>query len=143
MTVSLLDANVLIALADQDHLFAKEARDWFKTTGASGFATCPLTENALVRIMANKSYPSGARPVGLLLEILREYRKLPGHRFWPDDISLCDLELFSPEMLQRSADVTDSYLLALAVRNNGRLATFDRKLTGATVIGGPQAIVYI
>ena len=143
MTVYLLDANVLIALIDQEHSFASAARRWFNLTGSTGFATCPITENALVRIMSHKAYPSGARPIGLLLEALGDLKNRPGCRFWQDDISLTDTTLFRQDLFSKSADLTDSYLLALAVRNGGRLATFDRKLRGAAVVGAEGAIAYV
>jgi uncharacterized protein len=140
MTVYMLDTNVLIALVDQEHSFASAARHWFNMTGSAGFATCPITENALIRIMSHKAYPSGLRPIGLLLQALGDLKGRPGCRFWPDDISLTGASLLRHGHLVKSAYLTDSYLLGLAVRNGGKLATFDRNLRGTAVIGGADAL---
>lgn len=70
-------------------------------------------------------------------------RALPGHRLWPDAISIVEAGFFAPELLTRHSRVTDSYLLALAHANGGRLATLDQKLATEVVPGGEQAIELI
>ncbi|MEI9850571.1 MAG: hypothetical protein WDN24_06570 [Sphingomonas sp.] len=67
-------------------------------------------------------------------------RELPGHRFWPDDISLVGAGHVDPAQMLTSGQVTDSYLLALAVAHEGRLATFDRRLSFKAVKGGRAAL---
>ncbi len=72
-----------------------------------------------------------------------QLRALPGHVFWPDDISLVDPAKVDPAQILTSAQVTDSYLLALAVSHGGRLATFDRRLSVKAVKGGKAALQLI
>ena len=66
--------------------------------------------------------------------------KLPGHVFWPDDISLLDAERIDATRLLSSGQVTDSYLLALACAHDGQLASFDRRLVMSAVRGGAQGL---
>ena len=140
MTVYLLDVNVLIALVDPAHVQHDQAHDWFARMGHRGFATCPLTENGLIRIIGHPRYPNSPGPPSVVLESLAAIRGLAGHRFWPDDISIADAGLFASGLLSSHSRVTDSYLLALAHANAGRLATMDRKLAAEVVPGGKHAL---
>ena len=139
----LLDANVLIALVDPAHVQHDSAHDWFAKSGRKSWATCPLTENGLLRIMGHARYPNSPGTPAAVAGILAGLRALPGHVFWPDDISLMDSKRVNTARLLNSAQVTDSYLLALAHAHDGKLATFDRKLLVAAVQGGDQAIQFI
>lgn len=139
----LLDVNVLIALVDPAHVQHDGAHDWFANYGRKSWATCPLTENGLMRIMGHARYPNSPGTPAAVAGILAGLRALPGHVFWPDDISLMDTKQVNTARLLNSAQVTDSYLLALAHAHNGKLATFDRKLVAAAVQGGDQAIQFI
>jgi predicted nucleic acid-binding protein len=67
-------------------------------------------------------------------------RALDGHLFWPDDISLLAADEVDPARILTSAQVTDTYLLALAKSKGGLLATFDRKLSSAAVRDGQTAL---
>ena len=98
------------------------------THGPGGWATCPLTENGLVRILSNRSYSPLAEPPGRTAARLRAFCQSPGHQFWPDDISLRTTELFMDAAVYAHHAVTDVYLLALALHHKGRLATFDRTI---------------
>jgi uncharacterized protein len=132
----LLDVNVLIALLDGSHVSHEAAHIWFARDGAKHWATCPITENGLVRIVGNPKYPNATGTAGEALALLEEFTSLPGHEFWPDDITLRDAARFDPAKILTSAQVTDSYLLALATRNGGKLATLDRRLSAQSVHGG-------
>jgi len=143
VTVHLLDVNVLIALVDPAHIQHDPAHDWFARVGHKAFATCPLTENGLVRIVGHPKYPNSPGPPSVVLLSLAAIRHLPGHQFWPDDISLADPEWFAPELLSSHTRVTDSYLLALAHAKGGRLATMDQKLATEVVTGGKKALALI
>ena len=90
----LLDVNVLIALADAGHQFHDAARQWRDSHVHLGWATCPLTENALLRIMAQSSYPRSFGSPEQALPILRALRLATGHEFWPDEVTLADTALF-------------------------------------------------
>lgn len=73
-------------------------------------------------------------------KLLFSLRKLPGHAFWSDDISLLDREHVNEARLLDSAHVTDSYLLALARVHDGELATFDRRLVTNAVTDGMHVL---
>ena len=136
----LLDVNVLIALVDTDHVHHAPAHDWFAREGQQDWASCPITENGLVRIVGNPKYRNSDRSPGAIVDVLSRMTDLDGHVRWPDDVSLTDSSLFIAERLRTPAQVTDTYLLGLAVRHGGRLATLDRRLSPLSVIGGEQAL---
>ncbi len=140
MTTYLLDVNVLIALVDPNHVQHEVAHDWFGKVGRRAFATCPITENGLVRILAHPKYPSSPGVPGAVMEALIAIRALPGHRFWPDQISLADEQVVDASRLSSHAQVTDTYLLALAKASGGKLATMDRRLVTDAVPGGTKAL---
>jgi uncharacterized protein len=143
VTVFLLDVNVLIALVDTAHVQHDDAHEWFGKTGRKAFATCPLTENGLLRIVGHPRYPNSPGSPGAVMPSLTAMRALPGHRFWADTISLCDAQLVDGSRLTGHAQVTDTYLLALARSHGGRLASMDRKLVTGAVIDGKNALELI
>jgi uncharacterized protein len=140
VTRFLLDINVLIALIDPAHVQHNRAHAWFRSKGQKAWATCPLTENGVLRIVGHPKYPNSPGSPAAVVELLAAFRKLSGHAFWPDDVSLLDKEQVDPTRLLDSAHVTDSYLLALARGHDGQLATFDQHLVTDAVIEGPQAL---
>jgi toxin-antitoxin system PIN domain toxin len=124
---ALLDVNVIIALLDPDHAFHERAHDWWATNARRGWASCPLTENGVVRIMSNPSYSQKARFTSAnLIGRLRQFSTQSNHEFWPDEISLRDETIFVTEHIHSSRQITDLYLLALATKHRGRLVTFDQ-----------------
>jgi len=139
----LLDVNLLMGLCDADHVHHVRARSWFHKTGPSGWATCPLTENALLRIIGHPDYPGGPGSPAAVLPLLQHMRSQPSHIFLPDTITLADANLvpdlsgITPKML------TDLYLLALAVAHGGRLATLDKRIDPQKVTGGRNALVQV
>ena len=139
----LLDVNVLIALIDPVHISHDAAHDWFAEHGAAGWATCPLTENGVIRIVGSPKYPNSPGSPAAVAAIVAQLRLLAGHVFWPDDISLVGNDNVDPARILTSAQVTDSYLLALAVAHGGRLATFDRRLSVSAVEGGKAALLLL
>jgi toxin-antitoxin system PIN domain toxin len=143
VTVHLLDVNVLIALVDPAHVQHDQAHDWFARVGHKAFATCPLTENGLVRIVGHPKYPDSPGPPSDVLQSLVAIRGMAGHEFWPDDISIADEAFFAPELLSSHSRVTDSYLLALAHANGGRLATMDQRLAADVAQGGKKSLELI
>lgn len=140
MTVYLLDVNVLIALVDPAHVQHDPAHTWFAKHGRKAWATCPMTENGLLRIVGNARYPNSPGTPAAVAHVLAGLRALPGHAFWPDDISLMDTARLDPARLLHTSQVTDSYLLALARAHGGSLATFDKKLLVDAVRGGAEAL---
>jgi toxin-antitoxin system PIN domain toxin len=135
----LLDVNVLIALVDAVHIDHNRAHDWFSASASHSWATCPLTENGVLRILSSARYPSPRSPAAIA-ESMLQLQKIPGHTFWPDDITLLDSDRVDITRLATTAQVTDSYLLALAVAHHGRFATFDRRLISIAVHNGTQAL---
>ena len=139
----LLDVNVLIALMDPSHIRNKAALSWFSTVGKHAWATCPMTENAVLRIVGHPSYPNWFGGPPIVAELLSKFLKHPGHVFWPDDISLLDREKVDVSRLSTAGQVTDSYLLALAIAHGGQLATLDRRLETDAVRDGAQGLCLI
>jgi uncharacterized protein len=131
---ALLDVNVLIALLDADHVMHSQAMSWLEQEIGHGWASCPITENGAVRIMAQPAYPT-SRPAAIVAERLAEACASPDHAFWPEDVSLLEPRLIDWNRILGHRQVTDAYLLAIAVRNGGRLVTFDRRITPAVVTG--------
>ena len=136
----LLDVNVLIALIDPAHVQHDRAHAWFAAKGHKAWATCPLTENGVLRIVGHLRYPNSPGSPAAVAELLSSLRSLPGHAFWPDDISLLDRKLANTTRLLDSAHVTDSYLLALAHAHKGQLATFDQRMPAESVVDGATAL---
>ena len=126
---ALLDVNVIIALLDPDHTFHERAHDWWSANAKLGWASCPLTENGVVRIMSNPGYSRQASfTPGDLISRLRKFTESSNHEFWPDTISLRDETTFLTSHIHSSRLLTDLYLLALAAKHKGRLATFDQNI---------------
>jgi hypothetical protein len=137
LTRALLDVNVLIALLDADHSLHERAREWFSENAPGGWTSCPITQNGCVRIMSHPSYPN-ALPVRLVLERLREATRNPYHDFWPDDVSLLDPRIADATRIHGPRQVTDLYLLALAVSRGGRFATFDASMPVNAIKGAER-----
>jgi len=134
---ALLDVNVLVALLDQDHTSHETAMAWFTGNAGQGWASCPITQNGCIRVMSHPGYP-GHQPIRTLVARLSGATAHPVHQFWPDDVSLLEGDLLELDRVHGPRQLTDLYLLALAVRNGGRLVTFDRVIDRAAVKGaGP------
>jgi toxin-antitoxin system PIN domain toxin len=136
----LLDVNVLIALIDPAHVQHDRAHEWFAALGAQAWATCPLTENGVLRIVGHARYPNSPGTPAAVAEVIAGLRGLPGHEFWPDDLTLFDRQRIDPARLLDSGQVTDTYLLALACAHGGQLATFDGRLVTDAVVNGFAAL---
>jgi hypothetical protein len=125
MSAYLLDTNVLIALAWQNHVHHAEAMEWFRGKGASAFRTCPITQTGFVRISSNPSFSANAVAPGEAIGLLQRITNLPGHGFWPDDLPLLEAVTLHP-LLGSHRQITDAYLLSLATVHDGVLASLDR-----------------
>lgn len=139
----LLDLSVLVALCDSAHEFHDEASAWFRVVQPDGWATCPLTENGLVRILGHPAYPGGPGSPARARPLLQALVKVPGHVFWADEISICDPTEFPSLAQTTAASLTDLYLLALAVHHGARFATLDRRIDPAVLPGGTKALVQV
>jgi toxin-antitoxin system PIN domain toxin len=134
----LLDANVLIALMDLDHIHYDSAQSWFQHTGSQSWATCPITQLAALRIMGGQGYPHQPDGPARIAQLLAEFCLHRGHQFWPDAVSLVESDHVNITKLANAKHLTDTYLLALAVQRGGQLATFDRRIATAAVHDGPR-----
>jgi uncharacterized protein len=141
--VALLDVNLLVALFDPDHIHHELAHDWFSDNRAEGWATCPLTENGLVRVVSNPRYESPVSTGAAVVDRLKKFRASGHHVFWSDDVSLTDESLFKRGWAQGHRQITDVYLLGLAHRHGGRLATMDRSIPLASVVGTTRESVAV
>jgi len=124
---ALLDVNVLIALLDAGHVHHSLAMAWLEREIQHGWASCPITQNGCIRIMSQPTYP-GALPTSSVAGRLAEAVNGPDHAFWPDDVNLVGIDAVDWTRVLGHRQVTDAYLLALAVRHGGRLVTFDRRI---------------
>jgi toxin-antitoxin system PIN domain toxin len=139
---ALLDAAVLIALFDEAHVHHRRAHEWMSAHRAKGWASCPMTQNACIRIMSQPAYPGRLT----VADITRRLRKATGaadHYFWPDSVSLCSEECFDPSGVLLSKQITDLYLLVLAVRQGGYLVTFDQGINHGAVPGASQEHIVV
>lgn len=134
MTRALLDVNVLLALLDSDHVDHATASAWLDGEIGDGWASCPITENGFIRVISQPRYPSPVSPA-VAVDLLDRARQGGHHAFWPCDVSLLDDTTVQRDRLHGARQVTDAYLLALAVRHSGRLVTFDRSLPLSAVPG--------
>ena len=137
--VALLDVNVLIALFDSVHSHHDLAHDWFADNHDSGWATCPVTENGLLRILGSPARRDTFTPISLLSDHLRRFCASEHHAFWPDTISLRDERIFDLTLVRGHRQVSDVYLLGLAVEHGGRLVTFDQGIQLAAVKAATRA----
>ncbi len=141
MTTCLLDVNLLLALSDPMHVHHEQAHRWFSERGHLAWATCPLTENGFVRVASHPNYPNRPGSITAVLAILRQFCEAPGHHFWAENISI--LDLLEPEAIITHAQVTDIYLLGLAVHKKGKLASLDQRIPAEAVRGGRKALELI
>lgn len=141
--MNLLDVNLLIALCDADHVHHKPAAQWFRAHRADGWATCPLTENGLLRVMGHAEYPGGPGSPEEVRPLLQHLRSIPGHVFWEDSISVANSRALPSLQNVTSKQLTDVYLLALAVHRSGGFATLDSRIDPSRIPSGRQALVLV
>ena len=135
---ALLDVNVLIALHDRDHVHHERASEWFAAHAKKGWASCPLTQNGCLRIMSQPAYPS-PQSLASLLDMLRQSTSTSFHEFWSDDVSILDVKRFNQAHMHSHRQITDLYLLGLAVKNRGRMVSFDIRIPLTAVLGATPA----
>jgi len=125
----LLDVNVLIALLWPPHEAHARAQRWFAKNADQGWATCAMTQAGFVRIVSNPVFSRRVVSPRDALEVLRGSLKHPAHRFWTEDIGVTEaLAHFGPRLLGHQ-QITDAYLLGLAIHKKARLATLDASLS--------------
>lgn len=141
MAISLLDVNVLIGLLSEESEFHTAAQRWFLQNARKGWATCPFTQAAFVRIISNPAASrNGIRP-SQAIEVLEESLHFPVHEFWKDDLSLAEATAAFRDSLTGHQQITDAYLLGLCLRRKGRLVTFDRGVAALASAAGAGHMV--
>jgi toxin-antitoxin system PIN domain toxin len=141
MTAYLLDVNVLVALAWTENRQYSIGRALFSRNSVKGWATCPLVQAGFVRILSNPGFSSHSVSVQQAIESLTVSLRDQAHQFWPDSISLPDVVQLLKGRVQGHQQITDAYLLALAIHNRGKLATLDRKIVEFAPTGSVEVIV--
>lgn len=137
MRRALLDINVLLALLDSDHVDHARAHDWLDEQIDAGWASCAITENGFVRIISQPRYPSPIAPseaIGLIAGASGSGH----HEFWSCDVSILDTAIVDRSRLHGPRQVTDAYLLALAIAHEGHFVTFDRTVALSAVHGATK-----
>jgi uncharacterized protein len=140
VTAYLLDVNVLIALAWPQHSLHSLARAWFRQQRTKGWATCPMVEAGFVRIVSNPNFSPRSVPVPEAVEALQAGLKDRAHQFWPDSISLPEVLEILQQPIKGHKQITDAYLVALAIKNRGKLATLDRRVAALAPAGVVEVI---
>lgn len=131
--IALLDVNVLVALFDGAHTHHEAAHEWFSARRERGWATSPIVENGVVRVLSHPAYPGRRTSLPDAVRRLRELTASSHHVLWPDDLSITDEATFATTHIAGQRQITDVYLLALAVHRDGTLATFDRAIARKSV----------
>ena len=140
---ALLDVNVLLALFDRDHVLHERARQWFEQEIRQGWASCATTQNGFVRILSQPGYP---KPVSTwqALRLLTGATAAGYHEYWPSEVSILDDTIFDRSRIHGPRQLTDVYLLGLAVHHGGRFVTFDRTIALAAVrLARPDNLVVL
>jgi uncharacterized protein len=139
----LLDVNALIALIFPGHVHHLTIHAWFEMNSRAGWATGPITENGVIRIMSQPNFEGGRNDPSEVIDVLRALwrSQLKHHRFWPDQVSLTDDSIFSSQYIVGPKQVTDAYLLGLAAKRRARLVSFDRSLPWQAIRGGTAKLV--
>ena len=126
MTPYLLDVNVLLALSLDNHIHHLAAAEWFDESDFD-WATTPITEAGFLRLSINSRVSGMTISAAQAVDVLRQLREAPGHRFVADDTSLSD-PIIDLRPLAGTKQVTDFHLVNVAARHGMRLATFDGSL---------------
>ena len=131
---ALLDVNVLIALLDAAHVHHDAATRWLNRQLQHGWASCPITQAGCIRIMSQPAYPGALRAADVAAR-LAEAAAGPAHVFWPDAVNLLQPGSLDWTRVLGHRHVTDACLLAVAVQNQGRLVTLDKRIRHDAVPG--------
>lgn len=142
MSRALLDINVLLALFDSDHIDHRRAHEWLDTEIGSGWASCPITQNGFVRVISQPRYPNPIAPHDAIGRLGRACAT-EHHEFWACDVSVLDPDQIDPSRIHGPRQLTDAYLLSLAIANRGRFVTFDQSVPLAAVPSADEAALVV
>ena len=132
---NLLDVNVLIALTSIEHPQYAAAQQWFDSLVNEDWGICPLTEAGYVRIVTNPAIGPIMRTFAQAAAILADLAQRKGYRYWPITETWSSLTASFRDRIFGPQQVTDAYLLGLAIKHDGVLVTFDR---GLKYLAGPE-----
>ena len=124
----LLDVNVLVALTSVEHKHYRSAIAWFDSLGRQEWGICPLTEAGYFRLVGNPAIRFGDGGLSRAADVLSELAQHPGYRYWPLTESWIVLTAPFRTRIFGHQQVTDAYLLGLAIGEDGVLVTFDHGL---------------
>jgi uncharacterized protein len=143
MTAFLLDVNVLVAMSWPGHQFHESALRWFANNHRKGWATCPMVQAGFVRVVSNPAFSAHAVSPKEAIDALSTSIKPSTHQFWPDEISLPEVWriLGAGGRVTGHQQVTDAYLVALAIQHRGKLATLDARIAQLGPAGAVQVIL--
>jgi uncharacterized protein len=119
----LFDVNVLVALAEEEHVHHKKVIDWFKTIGGD-WGMCAFSEAGLLRSLANPAI--GKITIEEATAVVESLTGHPGYRFWPISTGWTELTAPFRERVLGHQQVADAYLLGLAIKRNGILVSMDK-----------------
>jgi len=125
---NLLDLNVLIALTEPGHSQHRKAQEWLNSSGKVSWGVCPLTEAGFVRVTTNPAFRPGPRTMEQAIAILQALKGYPGYWYWEIDESWVTLTAPFAARIFGHQQVTDAYLLGLAIKEKGTLVTFDKSI---------------
>ena len=133
-----------MALFNPDHTHHEVAHDWFADNHSDGWATCALTQNGFVRVLSerrgSRRYVSASQKSSISCGVFAAAKE---HVFWPDAVSLTDATLFNPSLIRGHRQVSDVYLLGLAKKMGGYLATFDAGIPLSAVVGATRNTIAV
>lgn len=135
----LLDVNMLLAWLWPAHEAHKAASGWMLSHRQEPWATCPITEMGFLRIVTNPSFSPHAPAWAEAIRILRKHTEgSSGHSFWQDSLTLADLDMMFGSRIRGPSQITDAYLLALAMHHDGRMVTFDYRMEALAPEGSAE-----
>ncbi len=143
MASPLLDVNMLVALGWDEHTFHAAAQSWFQAQWRKGWATCPFTQSAFVRIVSNTSALKNAVSPDQAVELLEENLQHGTHEFWPADLTLAEAVRPFRRHIAGYRQIPDAYLLGLALHHKSRLVTFDKGAIALATAAGFSNLVSI
>jgi toxin-antitoxin system PIN domain toxin len=124
LTDYLVDVNVLIALADEDHVHHNLATQWLDSIGNRHWGPCAFSQAGFLRIKANPALSQySIKDAG---KVLRDLSRHASYRFWPISDDWVTLTAPFLDRVFGHQQVTDAYLLGLAIKGGGILVTFDQ-----------------
>jgi hypothetical protein len=132
---NLLDLNVLIALTEPDHIHHGKTQKWFDSSSNQSLGICPLTEAGFVRITTSTSFQPAPHSLEQAIGILQVLKGHVAYSYWEIRESWVSLTAPFSARISGHQQITDAYLLGLAIKESGALVTFDKAIK---YMAGPQ-----